>query len=63
MSYEFAEPEAACPFFARRLATVFWQQRQKGEPIYRAMRECVEEEVIARGLDLGQFWRDGRWHK
>ncbi|MET4027639.1 hypothetical protein ABIE59_003182 [Marinobacter sp. MBR-99] len=63
MSYEFAEPEAACPFFARRLATVFWQQKQKGEPIYRAMRECVEEEVIARGLDLGQFWRDGRWHK
>ncbi|MBE0487156.1 hypothetical protein [Marinobacter sp.] len=63
MSYEFAEEGAACPFFARRLATVFSQQREKGEPIYRAIRECVEEEVIARGLDLAQFWRDGRWHR
>ena len=63
MSYEFAEPGAACPFFARRLATIFWQQKQKGEPAYRVLRECVEEEVMARGLDLNQFWRDGRWHR
>ena len=63
MSYEFAEPGSGCPFFARRLGTVFRQQKKRGEPIYRAMRECVEEEVIARGLDLAQFWRDGRWHR
>src|SRR5690606_35854966 len=63
MSYAFAEPGADCPFFARRLATVFRQQKQKGEPIYRAVRESGEAEVLARGLGRGKVWRGGRWHK
>jgi len=62
MSYGFASDEAPCPFFARRLATIFQQQAEKGRPIYHEIRECVEDELSARGLDKEQFWQDGRWH-
>lgn len=63
MSYEFANPESACPFFARRLAMVFRSAMQAGVSIYQLIRASVEDEVVARGLDLEQFWRDGRWHR
>jgi hypothetical protein len=63
MSYEFSNPDSPCPFFARRLAMVFQAAFSGGEPIYRLLRECVEEEVQARGLSSDLFWRDGRWHK
>lgn len=62
MSYGFANDELPCPFFARRLATIFRRQAVRGRPIYQQLRECVEEEIVARGLSRDQFWRDGRWH-
>lgn len=62
MSYGFANDELPCPFFARRLATIFYRQSVRGRPIYQELRECVEDEIVARGLDRNQFWRDGRWH-
>jgi len=62
MSYGFANDELPCPFFARRLATIFHRQSVRGRPIYQELRECVEDEIVARGLDRNQFWRDGRWH-
>lgn len=61
MSYEFAADRQSCPFFARRLATIFMEQQRRGQPIYTQLRECVEDEVKARGIDLETFWRDGRW--
>lgn len=63
MSYEFANPDTPCPFFARRLAMVFRVGIGAEIPVYQLVRESVEDEVQARGLDLEQFWRDGRWHK
>lgn len=63
MSYGFVDGSMQCPFFARRLATIFAEQHEKGLPIYRELLSCVEEEVVARRLDLDQFWRDGRWHR
>lgn len=63
MSYGFANDDLPCPFFARRLASVFRQRSDMGEPIYQRMRACVEDELSARGLDPVKFWRDGRWHK
>ena len=62
MSYGFANDQLPCPFFARRLATIFHRQSVRGRPIYQELRECVEDEIVARGLDRDQFWRDGRWH-
>lgn len=63
MSYEFANPDTDCPFFARRLAMIFRIAAAGGSPIYRLLKDSVEEEVVARGLSLEQFWRDGRWHR
>lgn len=63
MSYGFVDGSLQCPFFARRLATIFSDQYEKGHPIYKELLSCVEEEVVARRLDLNQFWRDGRWHR
>lgn len=62
MSYGFVDGSVQCPFFARRLATIFAEQYEKGLPIYHELLSCVEEEVVARRLDPAQFWRDGRWH-
>lgn len=63
MSYEFANSDTDCPFFARRLAMIFRSASAGGLPIFNLMKNSVEEEVVARGLSLEQFWRDGRWHK
>ncbi|KPP97814.1 hypothetical protein [Marinobacter sp. HL-58] len=63
MSYAFANDNIPCPFFARRLAGIFRQRSIMGEPIYRQIRDCVEDELQARGLNSVQFWRDGRWHE
>ncbi|KPQ29157.1 MAG: hypothetical protein HLUCCX14_07725 [Marinobacter excellens HL-55] len=63
MSYEFANPETPCPFFARRLSMIFRVGIQAGIPIYSLLKESVEEEIEARGIDPGQFAKDGRWHK
>ncbi|RBP25061.1 hypothetical protein DET50_12454 [Marinobacter pelagius] len=62
MSYDFAREDQACPFFARRLASIFRQQNARGEPIYDRLRECVEDELRARKIDSVRFWSDGRWH-
>lgn len=62
MSYGFVDGSVQCPFFARRLATIFAEQYERGLPIYNELLSCVEEEVVARRLDPAQFWRDGRWH-
>lgn len=63
MSYEFVNPDTECPFFARRLAMIFRSAAAGEAPIYRLLKDSVEEEVVARGLSLEQFWRDGRWHR
>jgi len=62
MSYEFAADQHSSPFFARRLATIYAEQKRRGQPIYSQLRECVEDELKARGLDSREFWRDGRWN-
>lgn len=62
MSYEFASDQQSCPFFARRLATVFAEQHRRGRPIYDQLRECVEDELRARGVSAEAFWKDGRWN-
>lgn len=61
MSYDFAAGEQPCPYFARRLATIFSEQSKRGQPIYQELRACVEDELSARGLNSEKFWQDGRW--
>lgn len=61
-SYKFAAEHAECPYFARRLATIFARELQNGPEIYWQIRECAEDEVRARGLNLDSFWKQGRWH-
>ncbi len=62
MSYEFVADQHSSPFFARRLATIYAEQKRRGQPIYAQLRQCVEDELKARGLDSREFWRDGRWN-
>ncbi|KXS55088.1 MAG: hypothetical protein AWU57_512 [Marinobacter sp. T13-3] len=62
-SYKFSAEDTPCPYFARRLATIFARELERGPEIYWHLRECVEDEVEARGLDLTEFWKDGKWHK
>jgi hypothetical protein len=62
MSYEFAADQQSCPFFARRLATIYAEQKRRGVPVYDRLRECVEDELRARGVSSDAFWRDGRWN-
>lgn len=61
MSYDFAAGGQSCPYFARRLATIFSEQSKRGQPIYQELRACVEDELSARGLNSEKFWQDGRW--
>lgn len=61
-SYKFAAEHNDCPYFARRLATIFARELPKGPEIYWQIRECTEDEVKARDLDVETFWKQGKWH-
>lgn len=61
-SYKFAADEFECPYFARRLATIFARELKNGPEIYWQIRECVQDEVKARNLDEETFWKQGKWH-
>lgn len=61
-SYQFATPGNKCPYFARRLAAIFARELERGPQIYWQIRECAEDEAIARNLDLKEFWKHGKWH-
>jgi hypothetical protein len=47
---------------ARRLSAIFAEQIERRDDFYRILRNCVEEEVTARGVDLETFWREGNWN-
>ncbi|EAZ98145.1 hypothetical protein MELB17_09683 [Marinobacter sp. ELB17] len=61
-SYNFAAETHSCPHFARRLASIFARELPHEPQIYWQIRECVEDEVRARGLDVKTFWEEGRWN-
>lgn len=62
-SYKFAAAHSECPYFARRLAMIFARElAASGPEIYWQIRECIEDEVRARGLNVETFWKEGRWH-
>src|SRR5690606_14097169 len=61
-SYKFAAEYTDCPYFARRLAAIFARELAKGPEIYWQLRECTEDEVRARKLNVETFWKEGKWH-
>jgi hypothetical protein len=61
-SYKFAAETDSCPHFARRLACIFARELPHEPRIYWQIRECVEDEVRARGLNAKTFWQQGKWN-
>ena len=60
--YNMTQPGAEVSFFAHRLASIFVEHIQYGTTIYWHLREAVEAEVKARGLDITEFWKTGAWY-
>jgi hypothetical protein len=47
---------------ARRLSAIFAEQKERRDDFYRILRNCVEEEVTTRGIDVETFWQEGNWN-